>query len=115
MNRNESREFHKIFAEISREPKASNRTVRLPESLDAMFQRLCDASMRDPDDLFRAVILLFFLDGFEVANERLNLGVWELKAETLAKYREATDAIVREAKQNAGETQRGKARGRRPA
>lgn len=46
--------------------------------LREILERFCEATNRDVPATLRAILRLFFREGFEAASRRLNAGLWEL-------------------------------------
>lgn len=57
--------------------KKARRNVLLDPSDDAALIEFCRKTHRDPPETIRAIVRLFFANGFEVASDRLNAGLWE--------------------------------------
>ncbi len=50
--------------------------VRVEPEMLEMLNRFCDGTKRDLPATVRGIIEVFFAEGFEVASERLNAGLW---------------------------------------
>lgn len=61
----------------AREQLAEQRNLRLPIKLDATLMQFCDRTLRPIPETLRAIVQLFFADGFEAANYRLNRRLWD--------------------------------------
>ena len=75
--------------------KPISRNLRLDEALDGVLRDFCVKTNRHEPHTIRAVLTLFFADGFETAERRLTTGLWEpSKSEPTSEDEARADYIV---------------------
>lgn len=58
--------------------KKKQRNLLLDPADDQMLVDFCSSTNRDLPETMRSIVKLFLKDGFEVASNRLNAGLWDL-------------------------------------
>ncbi len=102
-------------------PRKPNLQFRVePEMLETII-RFCDQTNRDLPTTMRAIVEMFFAEGFDVASKRLNAGLWSERAEPVGEEEIAAEIarLLRKAEEPRAADQESarpaKAKGRRSA
>lgn len=88
--------------------------ARVDAEMAEALKTFCERTNRDQAATVRAIIGLFFADGAEMAEARLDYGLWDLGERQLRAMAAAYKAVA-EAREVAEELKRSRSKGRRRA